>query len=589
MTGTTGNLRFRFFGIAAATLLVMLVGLYATHSFLRYQEADNLARRNGGTLATQAEMQHLRLLMTLDLFHMSENDVRRPDLEGGFEQLRRRLRAILDRAESEALRRNADVVPMVRKLQSDLASLQPLLAVLAPGDSDAYRRLRAALEAMGPDLDRLTRLSVQATPADLTEQRDSFGQTLFLLMFLVLSLGSVLALLLLREMRLGERRTRLLEAVLDNMESGLVAFDSDRRIVIANRRFGALSGLPERLTAIGTTFEEIVRYNSSRGLYGRGRVEGHVEMFNDAFDAGNPVRMMRPQSDGRILEMRLNPMPDGGIVVTYDDVTQVKRTERELMAARDAAEAASEAKTGFLANMSHELRTPLNAILGFSEIMSHELMGPMPQRYREYSDMIRQSGQHLLSLIDDVLDLSKVEAGKLTVSEGEVELQATVDFALTTLATEIGKAHLQVTRRIAEPLPRLRGDQRMCRQVALNLLSNAVKFTPDGGRIEVALDLLASGAIVLAVRDTGIGIPREQIERVLEPFHQVEDVLVRRRRGSGLGLPLTRKLMELHGGRLEIASEHGRGTSVRAVFPAERTLNPALQARRAALPSRPAA
>ncbi len=249
----------------------------------------------------------------------------------------------------------------------------------------------------------------------------------------------------------------------------------------------------------------------------------------------------------------------------------LRRAKEEAEAQRSLAEAASQAKSEFLATMSHELRTPLNAVIGFSQIMMSETLGPIgsPQ-YRDYAKDIHDSGVHLLEIINDILDLSKAEAGKLDLDEDWVDIRDAVTAACRLIGPRAERAQLSVVQRIPVNLPALWADERKLKQILLNLVSNSVKFTPAGGRIEISASLDAPSGLSILVQDTGIGIPASDLERVLEPFVQVENSLTRSYQGSGLGLPLAAKMTELHGGKLSIASQIGRGTLVRLAFPGER-------------------
>ncbi len=249
----------------------------------------------------------------------------------------------------------------------------------------------------------------------------------------------------------------------------------------------------------------------------------------------------------------------------------LRRAKEEAEAARNLAEAASQAKSEFLATMSHELRTPLNAVIGFSQIMMAETLGPIgsPQ-YRDYAKDIHDSGVHLLEIINDILDLSKAETGKLDLDEDWVDTRDAVAAACRLIAPRADRAQVSVVQRVPPDLPLLWADERKLKQILINLVSNSVKFTPAGGRVEVSAMIEPAHGLSILVQDTGIGIPAADLKRVLEPFVQVENSLTRSYQGSGLGLPLAAKMTELHGGRLSIASQLGRGTSVRLAFPAER-------------------
>jgi PAS domain S-box-containing protein len=255
------------------------------------------------------------------------------------------------------------------------------------------------------------------------------------------------------------------------------------------------------------------------------------------------------------------------------DITARKHAEAELVKSKLTAEYANNAKSQFLATMSHELRTPLNAILGFSEVLSAELLGPVGQsKYLEYARDIHDSGRHLLELINDILDLAKLEAGKLDLHETEISLPAVAErcAALIRERARLGKIALTVD--VPHDLPALRGDERALRQVLLNLLSNAVKFTPEGGRVTVRGRWSGKRGFELSVSDTGIGMSERDIEVAFTAFGQVESHLSRRHEGTGLGLTITRSLVRLHGGDVSIASARGKGTTVTARFPPGRAV-----------------
>ena len=255
---------------------------------------------------------------------------------------------------------------------------------------------------------------------------------------------------------------------------------------------------------------------------------------------------------------------------TIQDITERKQTEDALRRAQMEAEIANRAKSQFLANVSHELRTPLNAIIGFSEIMNGELMGPLGSPvYREYASDIHESGRHLLAIINDILDLSRVEAGQTALNESMIEIQKLVAACLILVR---GKAHaggLTISVEAPTAVPEIAGDERLLKQTLLNLLSNAIKFTPKGGAIRIATKTTPAG-IEIAVMDSGIGMSASEVEKVAKPFVQLENWLVRKYEGTGLGLSIAKAFCELHGGRLEIVSAPGKGTTATIHLPASR-------------------
>ncbi len=263
------------------------------------------------------------------------------------------------------------------------------------------------------------------------------------------------------------------------------------------------------------------------------------------------------------------------------DVSEEKRRERELRESRDAAELANRTKSAFLANISHELRTPLNAIIGFSEILMQAPFGPLgDRRYQEYAQDIHRSGQHLLAVISDILDISKVEAGKVRLNEEEVDLAESVAQVARIVHPRASEAGLTlVTSTAGKPVP-VMADARLIKQILFNLLSNAIKFTPAGGRVEVRSLVDERGCPVIEVADSGIGMSREEIAIALQPFEQVDNAFTRRHEGTGLGLPLVQAFARAHGGELELISERDRGTLARVVLPADRLVRPAREGHR---------
>ncbi len=274
--------------------------------------------------------------------------------------------------------------------------------------------------------------------------------------------------------------------------------------------------------------------------------------------SGNPVF----DASGRFLGYR----------GTARDVTEDIRAERGLREAKSAAEAANRAKSQFLANMSHELRTPLNAILGFSEMLSQRLAGPLGERQVEYVDVIYKSGSHLHDIINDILDLAKVDAGKfdLNVEDG-VDSCAIVNSCVALMKERANAGGLRLSVNVPPDLPGIVADPMRLKQILLNLLSNAVKFTEPGGSVVITVAQPGPDTIAFEVRDTGVGMSEDEIKIALEPFGQVDAGLSRRHQGTGLGLPLASRLAELHGGLLEIDSRKGHGTTATLRLPMKRS------------------
>jgi len=272
-------------------------------------------------------------------------------------------------------------------------------------------------------------------------------------------------------------------------------------------------------------------------------------------------------ADGRTIEVRRLAVPDiGGFISISRDMTQAKHYEQELVKAWEQAVLANRAKSEFLANVSHELRTPLNAIIGFSEVLEAEIFGPLANdRYRAYVTDIKASGSHLLSLINDILDLSKIEAGKFELRIEPIDCRDLMETVTRLIRPRAEIGNLDFTVEMPPAAVPVQADRRALKQILINLLSNAVKFTPAGGSVSLACRSLPEG-IAFVVKDSGIGISSKDIETALAPFGQIDSHLARRYEGTGLGLPIVKGMCELHGGALVIESEVNHGTTVTATI-----------------------
>ncbi len=375
----------------------------------------------------------------------------------------------------------------------------------------------------------------------------------------------------------AQRSESRLAAMLEIAPTAIIAADQNRHIRLCSKGAAKLFGYAAHET-IGLPVTLL--FSDDRAQIG-GQTGGQAPAFEEIVQ-----RLRRGEIKGRTqsgtqfpLEGESYELADGEGVLTImmlSDATERRRQERALRHAKESAEAANRAKTQFLANMSHELRTPLNAIIGFSEVISNKLFGELNDRYTDYATDIVASGRHLLGLINDILDLSKIDLGQATLSEGEVDLTRAVHSCQRLMfeRAERGGVHVQVM--LPQNLPLLWADETKVKQIVLNLLSNAVKFTERGGRVTISATLLADAGLALSIIDTGIGMRSEDIPKAMLPFGQLESTFERRFEGTGLGLPLVQRLVELHGAEFRLDSHPGKGTKAEVRFPSSRVIAPAI-------------
>ncbi|MGG7518536.1 PAS domain-containing sensor histidine kinase [Allorhizobium undicola] len=391
--------------------------------------------------------------------------------------------------------------------------------------------------------------------------------------------------------RYAEADQRLADAIECTSEA-FVLWDKHDRLVMCNAHFQQVYGLPDGVLVPGTE-RAVVNAAAARPIIQR--------RVSDPSGFGSARTMELQLADERWLQINERRTRDGGMVSVGTDITQLKRhqerlreQERRLMATigdlsasqkklerqkselseanekylaeKQRAEAANKAKSEFLANMSHELRTPLNAILGFSEILSTGMFGPLGSpKYCEYARDIHDSGKHLLNVINDILDMSKIEAGHMVLKCETIDFAPLIDETLRLTTISATGKNISIEPKIDSGLT-LTADRRAIKQILLNILSNAVKFTDEGGRIAVRARKVAGG-VSLIIADTGIGIPRQAIGKIGQPFEQVQSQYAKSKGGSGLGLAISRSLTMMHGGRLKIRSLEGRGTAVCIAMP----------------------
>lgn len=366
----------------------------------------------------------------------------------------------------------------------------------------------------------------------------------------------------------------LLDAALANMVQGIAMFDADHKLVVCNNRFLSLYELPQEMGQTGTALQDIARCSARRQGFSDRAASVLIERRMAMAKNPTPFDEKEVLRDGRVISVLHRRMPDsGGILLTCEDVTMRYNAERALRNAKEEAELANRAKSEFLANISHELRTPLNAIIGFSEIIRDQLFGELGNaQYLDYAKDIHESGSHLLNIINDILDLSKVEAGKFELQEEEMPVQDVIEATTRIMRERAETAGVELEVPAAEEPIFVYADERVLKQIMLNLISNAVKFTPHGGEVMVHTALRKNGDLEIVVRDTGIGMSPEDQRVALKTFGQADTSFSRKYNGTGLGLPLSRRFVEMHGGRLTLESALGEGTTVTVTLPARRVI-----------------
>lgn len=364
----------------------------------------------------------------------------------------------------------------------------------------------------------------------------------------------------------------LLTSVFDVSEIGIVVTDNSGRIVRVNDAF---------IRNYGWTRDELINVEVASLVTPDERDlarKNHKEFIMNGLRSSGEMKIIR--KDGGIANSLFTTatielsQKRRFQVTTVMDITLRKQMEQSLRMAKDQADTANRAKSTFLANMSHELRTPLNAIIGFSQMMEKETFGELGHpKYKEYLGDIHMSANHLLEIINEVLDMSKIEAGRLELDEDVVHVGELIGSVIRMMASKAFGSGLKMEENLDENLKLLRADQRLVRQILINLVTNAVKFSENGGVITISAHMTEDGRLCIIVQDEGIGIPSDRIQQALEPFGQVSDKADNaHQRGTGLGLPLAKAMIELHGGTLELESALGEGTKVSIFFPDHRVI-----------------
>ena len=393
--------------------------------------------------------------------------------------------------------------------------------------------------------------------------------------------------------KLNQEADMRLRDAIENISEAFVLWDSDNKLVVCNGKYQQFHNLPGSVVKPNTPYEEVIKAAKEP------LVRTRIAVNDSDPDAGNTFEVQL--GDGRWLHINERRTKDGGFVSVGTDITPLKQHEERLMAGerelmntvrdlqksrmtlehqaqqlvdlaekyaleKTRAETANRSKSEFLANMSHELRTPLNAIIGFSEVIRNQMFGEIGNdKYIEYSRDIHKSGQYLLDVISDILDMSKIEAGRINLDSQDCDVDAVVAESLRIVAARAKEGGVDLVKDV-QPGLKVVGDKRALKQVLINLLTNAVKFTPEGGTVTLRT-MGSPDSLRINIEDTGIGIPEKDIEKLGRPFEQVENQMTKSRSGSGLGLAISRSLVELHGGMFSIESKQDAGTKVSFTLP----------------------
>jgi signal transduction histidine kinase len=354
------------------------------------------------------------------------------------------------------------------------------------------------------------------------------------------------------------------EETMDNLAEGIAVFGEDGRVRLSNQAFAAMWNIP------------------AGDMQGTPHIMHIIERTKAFFDAGDWPEMKQvimanalereprkgriQRNNGTVLEYSIVPLPDGNILNAYFDITDTVKVEQALMEKNAALEEAERLKTDFLANVSYQLRTPLNAIMGFAEMLNQQYFGKLNERQLEYTTSMIEAGQRLVSLVNDILDLSTIEAGYLKLYPSEVRVKGLIEQVAHLTEEWARKQRLDIIIQCPDDRLAITADERRMKQVLLNLISNAINYSPNGGRVTISAQR-AGDFVLLGVRDTGMGIPPEDLARVFTPFEKIQSRKTHRRSGAGLGLALVKSIVQLHGGDVAIESREGAGTFVICKLP----------------------
>ena len=366
---------------------------------------------------------------------------------------------------------------------------------------------------------------------------------------------------------------KIIQEGLEHLTQGFSIFDSEFRLAAWNTQFLELLDFPDDMGTLGRPLSDFFLFNANRGEYGPGTIDELVAARMALAARREPHCFERARPDGTVIEIRGQPLPGGGVVTTYTDITERKRWENDLRASKQAAEQANQAKSDFLNMVSHELRTPLTSIRSFSEIL-----GDNPDldigRRADFLSVIHKECQRLLRMINDLLDFAKIEAGRVEWLITELDPKSILESAVASVAPAFEERRIELTLALPLEPPLIDGDADRLTQVVVNLLSNAQKFAPEvTGRVNVRLDV-GTTDVTISVADNGPGIPPEKHEEIFEEFRQVASEDEPHPPGTGLGLAICRRIVEYLGGRIWVESTMREGATFRFTVPTRPSVTP---------------
>lgn len=575
-----------YYLLGAIILAFSISMILSFNNIRKYEQLAQSEITDTAWIVAQAELELVRFLYTLDLYMYADPPVvDKEDVIERMELFWSHLPMFLEGREGRRLSTIGNTRETAQSAMSVLSRLEPALADLRRTDRKTYVNIRSELHGLLAPLKR-TLVDAQQWQEAATGIRarklDRVYVELIVASVGILLSAGCLIMLLLHEIRQTRRaqasEKRALSSLSDAIEcfaDGFTLFDKDGRLIMCNEQYKRMRPMIADRLKPGITLETIIRTYVENGQIPDAAGEEEQWIQQRIAKHRQPAKDFEIRfRDGRWFRISERRTSDGGCVSIHSDISALKRRQEDLKSRQREADNANKAKTDFLLTMSHELRTPLNAIMGFSEVMKQEMRGPLgDESYVDYANDIYESARHLLAVINNILDISRIEAGRLELDEQAVAIGSEASKALRLLRDEARVADIGLAANIEKDLPLLLGDPHKIQQIVINLVGNAIRYMPGGGMVNIDAQCSPDGGIILSVRDDGAGMSADDLERVISPFVRLSNPMVRQHDGTGLGLPLVKALVELHGGTFDLESTPGAGTIATARFPKTRVLN----------------